>query len=428
MTIRTRLITFFISGVIVTAVIVGIFIASEVLTFNTASIQGNQVTGILMVLGLVVATTVILWGVLRSINRPLAQITQGIEQISSGNLSPDLPEHVPGELGLISNSLITMCGQLRMVLNQLQTLSKHVVDSTSGAGESFVEIKNGVQIQSRTASRTFDAVGQMSEGLLDASHGIEDLAQRIEQSFSKISKMDSAISNVSETISGLSATIEQASQNTREGDSNVQTLANDVSDLSTQINTANDALAEMMDGFNTARADAGDAAFIMGSLENQTTRIGAAIEATIKGSNAINVTNKRILDVTESLQARVDRVDDVLETVHKLAERTKLLSINASIIASEAGEHGRAFAVVALEVKDLAGSTASAISEISQVVSGLKDGFAQTFETIQSGQREIDRGVRMARAFHSRRSVPGVGFEQQDRRANRASRGTRRAC
>jgi methyl-accepting chemotaxis protein len=146
-----------------------------------------------------------------------------------------------------------------------------------------------------------------------------------------------------------------------------------------------------------ARSEAGDAAFIVGNLESGTERIGAAIEDVIRGSDAAHASNERILEVTANLQSRVNRVDDVIEVIGNLAERTKLLSINASIIASEAGEHGRAFAVVASEIKDLAQSTKIAVQEVSNVVMGLKQGFGQTVEAIQRGQEEVDQGVKLAR-------------------------------
>jgi methyl-accepting chemotaxis protein len=153
----------------------------------------------------------------------------------------------------------------------------------------------------------------------------------------------------------------------------------------------------MLDVAKNTKRDASNAADIIGNLESETERIGAAIQDVIRGSDAAYASNERILEVTGTLASRVDRMDDVIEVIHNLAERTKLLSINASIIASEAGEHGRAFAVVAREVKDLAQSTAGAISEISHVVADLKEGFAQTVQTIQHGQNDVDQGIRLAR-------------------------------
>jgi methyl-accepting chemotaxis protein len=374
-----------------------IFLLTGVLRVQGDVTFGDVMLGVGLSLFLLGSTGAFLLLALRSFNRPVKRMLNGIVQIAEGNLSPDLPGDAPAEFGLINDALVAMCEQMRTVIVQLGGLSKRVVHTTDGAGESFTEVQEGINIQSGVASRTFDAVGRMADGLLAASTGIKEMADRIESSASQVSQMDLAIGRVAGSVGGLNSIIEEASRSTKEGDENVRLLARDIADLTAQVQTADSALVDMVTGAEKARADANDTAYIMGNLNNETERIGAAIEATIEGSDAVHLSNERILQVTESLRSRVDRVDDVLDAVHNLAERTKLLSINASIIASEAGEHGRAFAVVAREVKELAQSTATAIAEISAVLEGLKQGFEQTAETIRNGQEEVDRSIRMAR-------------------------------
>ncbi|MCP4677861.1 MAG: hypothetical protein GY854_20555 [Deltaproteobacteria bacterium] len=397
MTFRLRFILFFFAGVAVPLVPLGIFLLTGILEADKDFTYSDLAIGFGVSFVALVAIIVSMLAVLRLFDRTVTELVEGIEQISNGNLSPSWPKNVPAEIGVIQSALQTMCGQMRMVLSQLNSLSEHVVDSTSGAGDSFIEVQKGADMQSDIASRTFKAIEELRTGLLAASRGVESLVKRIDRNASQVSQMDVAIVHVSEMTGGLNENIEQASDSTREGNRNSRRLAKDVSELATSIATAQNALDEMMEGARQARSEAGDSAHIMGNLQAETERIGAAIEDVIRGSDEAHRSNERILDVTANLQSRVDRVDGVIEVIRNLAERTKLLSINASIIASEAGEHGRAFAVVANEIKDLAGSTAGAIQEISKVIVGLKEGFDQTIETIQRGQEDVEEGVQLAR-------------------------------
>ena len=90
------------------------------------------------------------------------------------------------------------------------------------------------------------------------------------------------------------------------------------------------------------------------------------------------------------------RVGEFLSVIQDVVEQTNLLSLNASIIAAQAGERGKAFAVVAEEVRSLAHRTSASTKEIEDLVRNIKKETATVLRSISQGKEKIKEGVKIS--------------------------------
>jgi methyl-accepting chemotaxis protein len=131
-------------------------------------------------------------------------------------------------------------------------------------------------------------------------------------------------------------------------------------------------------------------------------------------------TDARIAELSQA----ATRIGDVVKLITAIAEQTNLLALNATIEAARAGEAGRGFAVVASEVKALAGQTAKATEEISTQIAGMQ---AATQESVAANKEigsTIGRISDIASAIATAVQEQGAATEAIARNVQQAAHGT----
>lgn len=113
----------------------------------------------------------------------------------------------------------------------------------------------------------------------------------------------------------------------------------------------------------------------------QTATTGIGVIGHLKQISAqADMNTIQVSELIQHLNGQTEKIKEITDTISNVANQTKILSLNASIEASRAGEAGRGFSVVAAEVRELAERTQELSASINEITEAL------TVESMQSVQ------------------------------------------
>ena len=134
-------------------------------------------------------------------------------------------------------------------------------------------------------------------------------------------------------------------------------------------------------------------------LQKASTHIKTATEAIRSLSAQIidsaNVENQ-MADKIDQLSRDAEQVKSVLVVINDIADQTNLLALNAAIEAARAGEHGRGFAVVADEVRQLAERTQKSLTEINATINVIVQAINDSSEQVGINSKQIQELTHVA--------------------------------
>jgi len=116
------------------------------------------------------------------------------------------------------------------------------------------------------------------------------------------------------------------------------------------------------------------------------------LETSVQTSQDIHGKLNCVAELIDRLNQHSKSIGNIVATITAIAEQTNLLALNAAIEAARAGEQGRGFAVVADEVRQLAGRTSQSTSEIDKVVRENQELTETITKSMESVAGSADRG------------------------------------
>lgn len=234
-------------------------------------------------------------------------------------------------------------------------------------------------------TRSVDRLKTMENDLtVRLKHGANDELGALFSAFNQHTQtLARVIGEVAHTSQDLAASADQMLNNSKQS----MQLASHQKNETEQVASASNQMAA------SASEMAKHAKATLSAAENaqhQTDQGQMIVNNTVSAIHRLSDQMKELLSEIDRLDTGSRKIGAVIDTISEVADQTNLLALNAAIEAARAGEHGRGFAVVADEVRQLASRTQQATGEIHKIIDEVQLAVVDVSKAISDGSRLAD--------------------------------------
>jgi len=370
-------------------------IAFSFIGFITALMQEtpNRIfLAFLYAFNMIFMATVIWILISRKLVTRIKQIAEAMDKAADGELTERVSFMGESEIALLAENFNSMMERLSGAIAKVHS-SLHELRNISGTiGQISEKGVASAAVQSEVLKRTSTAIREINHSITDISGSVVTLSSLSSNNTDYMTDMSQSLTSTTWHMESLVKSVEEVSSSIIEMASAIRQIEENSSNLATDTTRTAALVSEMDSAIKQIGVQAVDTSRIAEAVKNDAEEGWKAVDATIAGINEIRSSSAITFSAIENLSQRVANIGSILSVIDEVAEQTNLLALNASIIAAQAGERGKSFSVVAVEIKNLAKRTGSNTREIAEIISGIKEDTERAVKAITLSEKRIAEG------------------------------------
>ncbi len=370
---------------------------------NTA--KGLLIAGIL-------AGVVIAFMLQKSVSGPVKEILHLARKASQGDLTVKIQYRAEDEFGELIKNLQATLGSISLLISRIKTAADEVEHAAAQLSRQHNSLFEGAQRQRDGVDSVKRSIEKTNTSL---QHLIEDarkLTANLQESSSSLAQLSVSTRELYGYADRMFNELEQIISAVYENNQNINNIASLIEGLN---NTAAET-RKNTEVLNHSASELGERSSLSRSLtEEVSNRAKSSGMSVVTEINELWKKNIQMVDeysnIIESLKARSAEVSRVLDIISDVADQTNLLSLNAAIIAAQAGEHGESFAVVADEIRKLSTNTQQNVKEIESILKDIQNSTGSAVGMLSELQKATVKGKesveRLEKVFQDITEVSG---------------------
>ena len=328
--------------------------------------------------------------------RPLKRISRTLQGLFGGDAHAGAPFAPSNDLEELASAIEAAGRREAALWNEISSIASHLRDRGVQAQAAVGRVREGLDLGREAAQVVGSSLEQLGRTVEETHNSFGTIATSTSDNSSSLMEMSASVDEVARNADELAEHVTNTATSVFQMVRSIGEVADRVEVLARETDTTASSMAQIDASTRQIEENAREAAELSGRMAEAAREGSLAVQETLQGIHASHEVMRETVRSMGELGVASKAIDGVVKIINDINDKTKLLSLNAAIIAAQAGEHGKSFAVVAHEIKNLSDRTASSTSEISRIVRGIRDRMGAATEAVGRGQRETGRSVELA--------------------------------
>lgn len=358
-------------------------------------IRRSVLSSLLFTACVVIFGTLLTLYITRKITSPIRKMALMADKIAEGggDLTKAFSIESRDEVGDLATSFNRFIARLREMVTRTRNASIDMNDASDKILLFSSKMHEGVMSQSDSVEGTFQAVQGIDQSIAGIASSTGSLLTSAKESSAATLELGSTIEEIATKMASLFEIVDSVSSSVNEMSQSGKEISENIDQLSASAQTTAASIHELDRSIKEIKQNAEETNQISEEAVNDAEQGKIAVDEIIKGIVEISVTVGQTSTAIEELGRQSEAIGSIVKKINEIADKTSLLSINAAIMAVQAGEHGKGFEVVANEMSDLADRTAQSAGSIAEIIKHFQDGTQRAITAMDAGNERVRQEV-----------------------------------
>ncbi len=332
------------------------------------------------------------------ITKPVMNMEHAAEKMASGDLTALINIYGKGEVASLGNAINKISLNLKDMILKIGNITESVANVTTNVFASSNDIMNIATKQKNAVDETAVSTETLNNSITGVAKSADSLFGSSENTSSAIAQMSKSMGNVSESANVLDASAKDTASSVQEMVFSIKQISESLQNLSKSSEEISSSAFEVNTHVKEIENRANESVVLAEDVSRNASEKGlSAVNDAMRGMENIKNSVSALSDVINLLGKRSGEIEKILNVINDVTDQTSLLSLNAAIIAAQAGEDGRAFAVVADEIRTLAERTSLSTGEIEDLIRAVQKETGSSVQMAAKGIEAADKGLELVR-------------------------------